>query len=1093
MKKVKTHKSKFIIIVRWLLSLVILAVLMWFVYLRAGRLLCCIAIRQIGELTNTRISAGSINYQANGSIFINDFVVKPLKSENANTEILKAKKVFACFDMASLLLLKPRLNTIDVNDFVFNSVYDIDTGWSNLSDLAITPSRGSFHKIPNINLGSGILQYVKISKGHEEVAISVPIEADFTSDEQIRQKYNFNITTATMSSGYGQSHLSGSWKPGNVIITGGLASLNVPKFEMAWIIDVLAAELKYDKNGNFSLALAVKNMHSLRSGEPNGLSLEVPAFVEKNGLFTALQEFLDEYKPKGLMDIDLGMSGNFNNIMESEIGGSVNCMDVAFNYSGFQYPIEHLAGKIDFTQNKISYNNLKGKHGNSEFSFNGWYKNFGPNHEYKFIISSDKVPLGDDLYQALGTREQKFWSSFSPAGNINVDLEFEKHPKERWSMNLKVGLLDVDAVYGSFPYPLKNLTGRLIFSRDNIKIQDVTSQNGDIDIALNGEIQDHWEDNPIYNVSIKVNNIPMDSTLESALQEDSKRLYQRMKPSGLVDGLIQVDRRDSGDMHYVADFDFKETSIESDSLSEPVSDISAHAVFTPELIVVRDFMGKYGNIPVSLSGQISPDNNEQQLCYDVSLNLDKVQLNNKELTGLLPESIKKIVEQFDPNGSVNLIADLRKKNSAKPADYNVTVNCLGNSLDITGFPYHMTGVTGTMKVDSECIKLENISAFLGDNPHDKTVGTTKIFINGEIQIADGILKQAELGFSVKNIFMDEQFNGLLPGHCQDIYSVLSPAGCIDMNFKNFRLINEDDGRKTIEFDGEVALGGCDFKISSQPAKLDSVVKIQGKYASDSGFSNCKVLIDNGTLNILGKTFTALQTEFDYYPNMQKWSSEYLVTKTYGGKATGKCEFIQKDNSPLEYVLQTSFENVDLKKFLSGAQSSEIQSASYSTGKMNGSFNLSSYIAENQSRLGACRVTIKDMQIGKLSPLANLLQVLNLSEPSDYAFDSMFIDSYIRRDGLVVQKLDMSGKSVAFYGSGSIDLSNGGVNLSLTARGHRLATDDPSVLASLTEGLGQAVVRMDVTGDFNNMKIATKALPVIEGTLQIFGKKPIETN
>ena len=203
--------------------------------------------------------------------------------------------------------------------------------------------------------------------------------------------------------------------------------------------------------------------------------------------------------------------------------------------------------------------------------------------------------------------------------------------------------------------------------------------------------------------------------------------------------------------------------------------------------------------------------------------------------------------------------------------------------------------------------------------------------------------------------------------------------------------------------------------------------------------------------------------------------------------------MQKDGSPMQYVLQTAFDNVDLKQFMSDTKVSREQTNSYTTGKMSGSLNLSSSVAEKNSRVGTCRLTIKNMQVGKMSPLANILQVLNLTEPSDYAFDSMFVDSYIRRNGLVVEKLDMSGKSVAFYGSGSIDLASGGVDLSLIARGHRLATDDPSILQSLTEGLGQAVVRMDVTGDYRNVKVATKALPVLQGTLQILGGKPVSTN
>jgi hypothetical protein len=83
---------------------------------------------------------------------------------------------------------------------------------------------------------------------------------------------------------------------------------------------------------------------------------------------------------------------------------------------------------------------------------------------------------------------------------------------------------------------------------------------------------------------------------------------------------------------------------------------------------------------------------------------------------------------------------------------------------------------------------------------------------------------------------------------------------------------------------------------------------------------------------------------------------------------------------------------------------------------------------------------------------------------------------------------LSGRNIAFYGSGSMDLKSRNVNMALTSRGRRLATDNPSLLQSLTEGLGQAVVRMDVTGDLYDPKITTKTLPVIEQTLQIFGSK-----
>jgi hypothetical protein len=60
-------------------------------------------------------------------------------------------------------------------------------------------------------------------------------------------------------------------------------------------------------------------------------------------------------------------------------------------------------------------------------------------------------------------------------------------------------------------------------------------------------------------------------------------------------------------------------------------------------------------------------------------------------------------------------------------------------------------------------------------------------------------------------------------------------------------------------------------------------------------------------------------------------------------------------------------------------------------------------------------------------------------------------------------------------------------MSLAARGGRLAGSDPSLWQSLTEGLGQAVVRIEVTGDLNDPKVNLRTWPVLKESLEIIGK------
>ena len=76
--------------------------------------------------------------------------------------------------------------------------------------------------------------------------------------------------------------------------------------------------------------------------------------------------------------------------------------------------------------------------------------------------------------------------------------------------------------------------------------------------------------------------------------------------------------------------------------------------------------------------------------------------------------------------------------------------------------------------------------------------------------------------------------------------------------------------------------------------------------------------------------------------------------------------------------------------------------------------------------------------------------------------------------------------MAFYGSGWLDLKTDDIKMTLTARSRRLASANPSVWQSLTEGLSRAVVRVEVKGKISDPQITTMPLPVIKETLEILG-------
>ncbi len=1090
MARLKIQNLKLKSVIRWLVEVLILAALLWLFFILAGRALCHIALGQIAELTNTKIKTESVNFHTDGSVIIKKLVISPYEKRSGDEDILQAETVYARFSLSSLLLLRPRLKVIDVNDFVFNAQYDIDTGWWNLSALKIKHPKSASGKMPRIHLQAGTLQYSKISNREVKVAISVPLNARFGFDEETQKGYSFDITTATMVSGYGKSRLTGFWKPGTVTIAGGISSVDVPELEMAWIIDILAAELKYDPDNTFSLKLKIKDLRAKRSPALDKFALLGPAFLQRSSPFAALQKFFNRYQPYGRIDIDLDASGNLNRLSESTLSGKVYCKDVAFCNYKFPYTIEHLVGRIDFTKNSVALNNLNGKHGDVELFFNGWSRDFGPNWKYQIRITSDNIALDSELYSALSTTQKESWSAFSPTGFAAIDYRFSRRSQTDKGKKLTVELRGAEAIYRHFPYPLKNLTGRLVFDRGNVILSDVVSQVNECKITLNGEVATGSANGTVYDISVKVKNIPLDSTLEAALPDTQRNLYNRIHPTGLADGWVKISGQGLEPAAFTADLSFKNASLKSEQFSSPVSDISANAVFTPDLITVKNFSGRYGDGSVSLTGQVWPGRKDQESLYRLSLNFEQVRLND-DLFNFVPESLKEIVAELKPQGKLNIGADLNKESLTDPPDYRITIGCLGNSADFPQFPYPFRDITGTLSITKDSITLKDITATLGDSvPAAAQAATIKL--DGQITLADDVFSSALLHLSADDIFFDERLGTALPQHIQPLYSSLSPAGRFDLDFENIRVFTTDDGQKSVDFTGNIRFKNCRFKISDAETELDAILKMKGLYKTSDGLSNCWAAFDGGTLRIRGKSFTNLRTDIFYDPELRRWSTEDLIAECYGGKSTGIFQFKSATGGTggaSEYLLQVGFDDIDLQKFLSDTKDKETSDNGYTSGKMDGSLSINARIGDSSSRIGTCRLAISDMQVGQLSPLAKLLQVLKLTEPKDCAFDQMFVDSYIRRNDLLIKKLDLSGQDVAFYGSGRMDLKTRNVDLVLTARGRRLATDDPSILQSLTESLGQAVVRIEVTGDFHDPKVTTKTLPVIGETLKILGKKP----
>ena len=1087
--KPKTNKARNWrrVLLRCLVVGLILFVVLSVVLIWAGRTLPRIAVAEISKLAGAKVDIKSVDFDFDGSVLIKQLAIRPDQEQQNDDAILKAETVYARFSLGSLLLLKPRLKEIRISNFVFNAQLDLDTGQWNVAALKAIGSKRGVGKRPFVRLEGGSLQYSKISKGQAEVVAAIPIDARFRPAQEIVGGYSFDITTGERA-GSGKSRLFGFWRPGRITIAGGLSSAEGAAVERGFTINRLETELNYDQDNAYTLKLAIEDLQSTYSRAVDTFGLVRPVLSEKSGPFIALQRFFNRYRPAGEVNIDLEVSGKLGRLGASEVAGKVYCQDISICYQKFPYAVEHLTGQVDFTENSVVLNKLSGKHGDVDVTIDGWSKNFGPNRQYDIQVTSDNMVLDDDLYDALTAKQKKVWAAFSPSGLAEIDYRVSRQSQTDKKRAVVVDLLDGEATYRRFPYPLKNLTGRLVLDRQSAKVSQVVSRYDGRRIVLDGTITEYNTDRPIYDISIKAEDIPLDSTLAEALPDRHKNFYSKFDVTGLVDAQAKVftPKQDSGPTSFLADVFFKKASLKLNESPLVVSDILGQAVFTPDSMSTTTLTGLYAEGLVSLAGDVRLGDESELSRYELTVGAERVQLSD-ELIGLLPRRLEETVSDWQPRGKVNLKADLKRTGSDKHPEYEIVVDCLGDSVNWKRFAYPLRDIAGRLTIRNNAVTLEDITATAGGDVAGATESSI-IRVNGEMVFEDDAFSKGTFEISASDVVLDKRFEAALPESIAAVYKALSPSGRFDLDLTNIAIFNVDNER-CVDFAGAAKFKGSGLNMFGARAELDGELETKGLYKLGYGLAGGRISVAGACIKVRGKSITGLTTDVNYDPGLQGWVSEKLVADCYGGKLAGKLEVKSAAGAAeeaLAYMLRVGFDDVDLKRFVMGGRSGETVGSDYSSGTMSGSLSVGARVGEGAGRVGRCRLAIKDMRVGKLSPLAKLLYVLSLTEPKDFAFERMAVDSYIKGDRLFFETFDLSGKALAFRGSGWMDLESEDIDLTLTARGQRLAAAEISLLQSLAEGLGSAVVRMEVTGNAYDPHVETKTLPLIEDTLGILG-------
>ncbi len=1040
------------------------------------------AIEQIGKLTHTDLKAKSITLGLNGAVEIRNLVVLPRREALSKNTILKAERVQVKFDRLSLLLLKPKLKHVLIHNFLLDAQFDKNVSLWNIEGMAINaPKTGKPGMMPAIVLENGVLRYSTIEETFVDVLASIPVDATFKLNEVTEHGHQFEIRTASLFHSTGQSILNGHWVPGRqVTLTGGLSSRDTPSMKRVWSIGRIAAVLDYDSEENYTLKASIQKLRSrLTNLQPawrdNFKLPRAPSPIK------ALEQFFARYQPSGEVNLEGEASGNLNHLAQSDYMASLSCVDVSILDRAFYYPIDHLSGLITLKNNSISSQILRGRHNitplDIQFDVD---TSFSP-ARYAIEAHSNQFPLDVDLFNALREEHRDLWNRFNPQGFSAIKFERRRVSASHTEKKLSVELKDTQVTYLGFPYPLNQLTGTVTFEQDRIDFSNLMSHVANRQIAINGFMLKQPAHND-FHLDITAQNIPLDHTLSQALSKNIRTGYDQLKMSGQTDAAISVrpDPIQPGQVIIQTELSLHNATLHVLDKQLPVTRAHGQISLSSEGIGIKSLEGLFYNDPFSIQGFIELGEQSKPTQYDLVVASKGLAI--ASVTEALPDRPVQIINRFKPHGKIGLQAHLRRVRGSEELLCNAIVDCNGLTIEPEPYPYALHAYKGRLIIDNEQLRFDDVWALpvsqIAQRGDREKIG---LCINGEALMTGSKFQSGQFEVSGHRLVLEKTMGLAMPEQMASCYESLAPTGRLDVGPSHVKITSSEDDTYHVDYQTSARVQDCNLVLIGSDARFNGSFDATGRYNTQTGLQNGMISLHACDVRVKGKKATELTAAIHYDREKKQWISQNVLADFYGGKIAGQVRLGFRNSSHPDNSVQLSVTEASLQRFLMDSPKESARTQKQSVGDISAYLSVITPLSPDDPRIGRCMFTVKNMQVGRVSPLAKLLLALSMTDTSEYAFHTMTVNSYIQDDTLHIAQLDLSGKSVAFKGSGTIDLTTEMLDLLLIARGKL----NPSAMESLTEGLFGTVMRVGVKGTLDDPQIKTH-MPVLEDPLKLLG-------
>lgn len=785
----------------------------------------------------------------------------------------------------------------------------------------------------------------------------------------------------------------------------------------------------------------------------------------------AIHEFVQDYDPIGRMDVDL----HFNRMKDApgtlQMDGVLRMQGVYGAARWFPYALRDIHGAVRFDGPFVNLENLNGRHGSGVASIDGQIDRRPEYSSFVLDIHSHNIPLDVHLFMAMSERYQGVWRRFMPYGTANIHAILKRaggphsEPRPKLTKHITVDLRDVVAMFRPYPYRIENVDGRLVVDEDRILLRDITGYANGAPILLDGYALLDPDREPEIDMRLEGKSLGLDQRVAAAFGGPDGVLA-RFHPRGVVDLVGSLSRREQDDaLRWALHVTGNGLSIDYDDFPYALSDVSADLDVATDRVVVNQLSGRHVNSLVTATANwVRGDPADR-----VELNVASSDLLlDRDLYDALPRSVRDAWDMFAPTGHVRVSSHhvFSGAGAEQTHEYSTHIEPIDLAVTFRSVPLPFSSLTGAIDVTTNQVRIANMRGVIGGSP---------ITVDGTIQLGTPGMR-GELKLAASNIDVTPELLAALPKGLGDWLKRSKLTGKLSLDFSRLAFETDPMGRFSWQIQGRVTMAGVSARLEMELDDADGT--FTGTCTIDPGG---QVLIDADAkisrLQFAGWDMTNVRGHIVSDPAAGALMIQEGVARLYGGDATGDAQILF-DHKRTAYEASILFRDVQIEDFIAAQKSHGMRPDSRAPpkerakGTIAGNFAMEGETGRRGYREGAGTVYIRDAQVWKIPFALAIFQVLNLT-PDENVFHDGRIEMFLTDQKLILHKIDLQGKAMAFIGGGTMNLDSNDLDIRLLAASP-VRVQVP-ILTEILEGVAREAMELHVTGTIDNPRIRPEPL------------------